>query len=111
MIETVIGHLKFETVNSVSEILSTIAYIDKDKITFPLELRIWKEGDYFYPLGMKGKKKVSKYLKDEKLSLIEKENTWLLISNNEIVWIVGKRADNRYRVTEMTSNILKIELN
>jgi tRNA(Ile)-lysidine synthase len=111
LVETDIGSLNFEAVNCVSEKLDSIAYIDKDKVTFPLELRVWKEGDYFFPIGMKGKKKISKYLKDEKLSLVEKENTWLLISNDEVVWVLGKRADNRFRVTEVTNNILKIEMN
>ncbi len=59
---------------------------------------------------MKGKKKLSKYLKDEKLSLVEKENTWLLTSNNEVVWVVAKRGDNRFKVNSKTNNILKIEL-
>ena len=59
---------------------------------------------------MNGKKKLSKYLKDEKLSLIEKENIWLLTSGDNIVWVIGKRADNRYKVTEQTKQILKIEL-
>ncbi|MCB0446146.1 MAG: tRNA(Ile)-lysidine synthetase, partial [Gelidibacter sp.] len=62
------------------------------------------------PSGMKGKKKLSKYFKDEKLSLIDKENSWLLCSNNTIVWIVGKRADARFMVTEKTKQILKIEI-
>lgn len=111
LVETEIGSLNFKIVNSVSEVSKHITYLDKDKLVFPLELRLWKEGDYFHPIGMKGRKKVSKYLKDEKLSLVEKENIWLLTSNNEVVWVVGKRADNRFRVAEATNNILKIELN
>ena len=59
---------------------------------------------------MNGKKKLSKFFKDEKFSLIEKENTWLLCSENDIVWIVGKRADNRFKVSRNTQNILKISL-
>jgi tRNA(Ile)-lysidine synthase len=57
-----------------------------------------------------GKKKLSKYFKDEKLSLIDKENTWLLCSGNDIVWVVNMRADNRFKVTESTKKILKISL-
>jgi len=86
-------------------------YVDKNKIQFPLELRLWKEGDSFSPMGMKGKKKISKYLKDEKLSLVEKENTWVLTSEDNIIWVIGKRADERFKVTEVTNSILKIKLN
>ncbi len=109
-IESPLGLLSFEIVDLVSRTSTDIIYLDNDKIVFPLELRIWKEGDHFYPQGMKGKKKISKYLKDEKLSLVEKENTWLLTSNNEIVWVVGRRGDNRYSATDTTKSILKIEL-
>ncbi|ESU28269.1 tilS protein [Flavobacterium limnosediminis JC2902] len=85
-------------------------FADKDTLKFPLEFRKWEEGDYFYPFGMTGKKKLSKYFKDEKFSLIDKENTWLLCSDNEVVWVVGKRADRRFSVNETTRNIIKIEL-
>lgn len=83
-------------------------YVDADKINFPLILRKRKEGDVFYPFGMNGKKKVSKYFKDERFSIPEKENTWLLCSGEKIVWIVNHRADNRFRVTDKTERILKI---
>lgn len=105
-----LGILFFDEADAVKENSNTTIYVDKDKLNFPLGLRIWKEGDVFHPLGMKGKKKVSKYLKDEKLSLIEKEKTWVLTSNNDIVWIVGKRADERFKVTNKTEQILKVEL-
>lgn len=59
---------------------------------------------------MRGKKKLSKYFKDEKMSLLEKEQTWLLCSDNEIVWIIGKRLDNRYKATEKSTTIIKVEL-
>jgi tRNA(Ile)-lysidine synthase len=109
-LETPLGQLTFEIVDGVSKTSTDIIYLDNDKIVFPLELRTWKEGDYFHPQGMKGRKKISKYLKDEKLSLVEKENTWLLTSNNEIVWVVGRRGDSRFGVNPKTDSILKIEL-
>ncbi|CAN1563544.1 MesJ tRNA(Ile)-lysidine synthase MesJ [Flavobacteriaceae bacterium] len=86
-------------------------FVDEDQLQFPLVLRKWKTGDFFQPFGINGQtKKVSKLFKDEKLSLIEKENTWLLCSNDQIVWVIGIRADNRFRITDSTKNILKIEL-
>ncbi|MFK7834160.1 MAG: tRNA lysidine(34) synthetase TilS [Winogradskyella sp.] len=109
-IETPIGHLSFETVDEISKTSKSSIYVDKEKLNFPLELRLWKTEDTFQPLGMAGKKKISKYLKDEKLSLVEKENTWLLTSNNKVVWVIGKRADERFKVTEKTKEILKIEI-
>jgi tRNA(Ile)-lysidine synthase len=95
--------------NPKSEIRNLI-YIDKDKLKFPLTVRKWKNGDYFYPFGMQGKKKLSKFFKDEKISLLQKEKIWLLCSENQIVWVIGKRLDNRYKITETTKNILKIEI-
>ncbi|WP_025739694.1 tRNA lysidine(34) synthetase TilS [Aquimarina pacifica] len=104
------GTLKFK---EVDEILGTdlkTIYVDKEKLKYPLIVRKWEEGDYFYPLGMKGKKKLSKYFKDEKLSLLAKERVWLLCSGKEIVWIINYRADNRYRITPKTKQILKITI-
>jgi len=77
-------------------------------LKYPLTVRKWEKGDYFYPFGMTGKKKVSKFFKDEKLSLPEKEQVWLLCSNNQIIWVIGLRADNRFKVTTDTNHILKI---
>lgn len=86
-------------------------FVDADQIVYPLVIRKWKTGDIFMPFGMKGKsKKVSKLFKDEKLSLIEKENTWMLCSGEQIVWVIGMRADHRFRTVNATKNILKIEL-
>ncbi|MCR5862744.1 tRNA lysidine(34) synthetase TilS [Flavobacterium sp. J372] len=87
-----------------------IFYADAKALKFPLFVRKWEEGDSFYPLGMNGqKKKLSKYFKDEKLPLHEKEAVWLLTSGDDIVWIIGHRADHRFRVTTDTKEILKIE--
>lgn len=88
-----------------------IAWLDMDNLEFPLLIRKWEAGDYFMPLGMKNMKKLSDFFIDNKLSLPEKENIWLLLSGTKIVWIIGKRIDNRFRVTEKTSRILQIRLN
>lgn len=78
--------------------------LDKSKLKFPLMLRKWKQSDYFYPIGLGGKKKLSKYFKDEKFSLLDKESQWLLCSGEDIVWVVGKRADQRFLATPSTEN-------
>lgn len=88
---------------------SNILYLDADKITFPIILRKWKVGDWFIPFGMKGRKKVSDYFSDNKFSLIDKENTWLLCNDTDIIWIVGHRSDNRYRINQNTKKILQIK--
>jgi len=84
-------------------------YFDKNKAKFPLFVRKWQKGDYFYPLGMQGKKKLSDFLIDQKISLLEKEKIWLLCdANDKIIWVIGKRLDNRFRITEETTKIIKI---
>lgn len=85
-----------------------MAYLDYDKLEFPLLLRKWHPGDYFMPLGMTGLKKLSDFFIDQKLSLIEKENIWLLTSGEHIAWIVGKRIDDRFKVMENSTRILVI---
>ena len=94
----------------LSEKRNTVAYFDKDLIEFPLTVRKWQKGDYFYPKGMKGKKKLSKFFKDKKFSLIEKENIWLLCSKQDIIWVVGIRMDQRYIITNKTSNTLTVAI-
>ena len=84
--------------------------IDKDLLKFPLTVRKWQKGDYFYPLGMQGKKKLSKFFKDNKLNLFEKESIWLLLSGNEIVWVIGMRQDRRFAVDAKTKNKIKFSV-
>ncbi|SFZ94500.1 tRNA(Ile)-lysidine synthase [Flaviramulus basaltis] len=108
--ETPFGTLFFDEADAIFGKRTNLIHIDKEKLKYPLILRKWKEGDVFYPIGMSGKKKVSKYFKDEKLSLLDKENTWLLCSEDDIIWVVNRRADNRFKVIETTKQILKIEL-
>jgi tRNA(Ile)-lysidine synthase len=87
-----------------------IAVLDKGKLKFPLSIRKWQKGDYFYPLGMKQKKKLSDFFVDKKISILEKRNIFVLVSGNEIVWIIGYRIDNRYKLTADTEIIMQITL-
>jgi tRNA(Ile)-lysidine synthase len=109
-IKTPFGILFFDEADALFGKRTNLIYVDIEKLKLPLTLRKWKEGDYFYPLGMTGKKKLSKYFKDEKMSLVDKENTWLLCSKNEIIWVINRRADERFKAIKETKQILKIEL-
>lgn len=87
-----------------------IAMLDFDLLKFPLVLRKWRQGDSFVPFGMKKEKKLSDYFTANKYSLIDKEKQWILCSEEKIIWIVGERIDNRFRISNTTKNILKIEV-
>lgn len=102
--------LRFSKAVNIFETHSNCIFVDENKIKFPLTIRKWQEGDYFYPSGMNGKKKLSKYFKDEKYSLLDKKNQWLLCSEEQIVWVIGKRVDNRFTSYETTQNSIKIVL-
>jgi tRNA(Ile)-lysidine synthase len=89
---------------------SNVACLDMKKLEFPLLIRKWKTGDYFQPLGMSGFKKISDFLIDEKIPVHQKEKIWLLCSGQKVVWVMGHRIDNRFKITEETRQILKIEI-
>lgn len=89
----------------------TIAYLDADKLQFPLIVRRWKQGDYFYPFGMKmKKKKLKKFFVDEKVSLTDKENIWVVESGERIVWVAGYRIDERFKVGAQTKQVYSIAI-
>jgi len=102
------GQLALEVVAKLETASRNEIFVAKDRLKFPLHIRSWQEGDYFFPLGLKGKKKLSKFFKDEKLSLVQKKEVQILCSGEEIVWIVGMRPDDRFKVNPDTKSILKI---
>lgn len=101
-------NLKIEPSKYIGETEKNLIYVDSEKLNFPLKLRKWSSGDTFQPFGMKGKKKLSKFFKDEKIPLNEKDKIWLLLSDEKIVWIIGHRMDDSFKVNENTEKILKI---
>ncbi|MDR0429295.1 MAG: tRNA lysidine(34) synthetase TilS [Tannerellaceae bacterium] len=87
-----------------------VAYFDCDKLCFPLTIRSWQPGDWFVPFGMRGRKKLSDYFSDCKYTLFDKEQTWLLCSGEDIIWIIGERSDHRFRITDTTREVLLVRL-
>lgn len=101
--------LRWQAYNGRIHSSHTLALLDADKINAPLILRKWAVGDYFYPLGLNKKKKISKFLTDNKLSLSDKEKVWVMEMNKKIIWIIGMRIDHRFCVSDKTKNVLQIE--
>lgn len=100
-------HTDIDNVNEY-RLPSDVALIDEEKLQYPLRLRRWREGDSFIPFGMAGRKKVGDYLTDQKVPIVERKRQFVLLSGEDIVWVVGRRSDERFRVNNKTENILKI---
>lgn len=104
--------LYFEVVDVDSlptyNVADNVALLDADKVAFPLTLRRWSEGDTFIPFGMTGRKKVSDFLIDGKISMAEKGRQFVLISGSEIAWLVGRRIADPFRITDQTERVLRI---
>jgi tRNA(Ile)-lysidine synthase len=107
--------LKFEILQNVKGFqipkLQKIIALDYDTLRFPLTLRHWQKGDYFHPLGTKGRKKLSDYFVDKKIPVTDKNKIWILTSEDDIVWIVGYQIDDKNKVNDHTNNILLVSLN
>ena len=106
-------HLKLETLpREAVRIFSDkkVALLDQGVLKYPLKIRKWKEGDWFMPLGMAKKKKLSDFMIDEKIPLNLKDRIWVLTSDDSIVWVIGQRIDDRFKITDHTEKVLKVVL-
>jgi tRNA(Ile)-lysidine synthase len=108
------NHFSFDVVKVTDTSISSdrnIAMLDFEKLHFPLKIRYWEHGDAFYPLGMEHKKKVSDFMIDEKIPVNLKKQTSVIFSGDDLVWLVGWRIDNRFKITKHTKKILRIKRN
>ena len=103
----IIRHTDIDNIDTLRQ-PENIALIDSDKLSFPLKVRRWQEGDWFIPFGMETRKKVSDFLIDAKVSMAEKQRQFVMLNGDDIVWLVGRRIDDRYKVGPETENVLKI---
>lgn len=101
--------LKFEIGEYIDKEDRNVIQVNLNKVIYPLKLRKWRAGDSFRPFGMKGRKKLSKYFKDEKVARTVKEKTWLLLSEEKIVWVIGFRMDEDFRVANESKEVLRIK--
>ncbi len=97
-------------IDAIAKFSDDTLYVDQKALKYPLTVRKWQRSDYFYPYGMRHKKKLSKFFKDEKISVFDKERQWLLCSGNQIVWVMGRRSDDRFKVTGETQKIIKFTI-
>jgi tRNA(Ile)-lysidine synthase len=106
----IIGEVFEKTEDFIVPTAKKVACLDANKVRFPLQLRKWKEGDWFCPLGMNKKKLISDFLIDQKVPLNLKKEVYLLTSNGSIVWVIGMRIDDRFKVTDKTERIILLEI-
>lgn len=99
--------LRKESVSELDVLKKNQAVFDEDQLQFPLYVRKWEDGDFFFPFGMKGKKKISKLFKDLKYSTVAKEAAWLLCSGSDIIWVLGERTDDRYKINKQATKLVK----